>query len=761
MGQNRFAVRASYRAVVAFLALMSSASAVHAADPSYDLGTASTSGSSGNASASVTGKGSATYESPSGTSVDSTEPVFNVGQQYIQQNASAGSNYTDIISILPSVVSVDPNGPGMMETQSLTMRGFQDGQYNVTFDGIPWGDSNDFTHHSTSYFMAQDLGGIAVDMGPGDASNIGYSTFGGTIAVKSKDPLATTQTDVFSSFGSWNSRLLGTQFNTGNMPNYGDARLYLSYKDFSTDGYLTDSAQKRQNLFMKFEKTVGDDTTLTFVAMGNKLEQNIPYGASLQQMSQYGKNYSLSSNPQSQNYYGYNYDNITSDFEYIGLKTHLDNIEVDNKLYTYAYYHDPGTNGLQPGYGTNLATGNAPGTPGLAVTGTVVGGTAYPNDVPGQIMSMNYRSVGDLLRMSQILGPGKLDYGTWIDVQSNNRSQIETDMTLNGAPNSGNQVYATSGSLAYIDRLMTDTLTTIQPYIQYEWKIRDNWTLTPGLKYSYFDRSFDSLVQQGTGQPFNGSQSWTKALPAVTTNYMMSKNWSFYAEVAEGFMAPNMNNFYKPNAQTGQLQPQSTTNYQMGTVWTGRNLNLSADLYRIDFTNKISAISCGAGTIGTCFTNIGGVRYDGGELQGTWTFVKNWSLYGNLGINNYSTSDGSVLPYTPHTTAAAGTIYDDGRWYGSLIAKEVGDRSSGTGNGGPNNNGIAFGSYTLVDLNTSYKFETGWAWAKQAMLGFQVNNLFNRTDIYAYTSGFTDINGNPLLFSLPERYYQVNFSVTF
>jgi iron complex outermembrane receptor protein len=67
----------------------------------------------------------------------------------------------------------------------------------------------------------------------------------------------------------------------------------------------------------------------------------------------------------------------------------------------------------------------------------------------------------------------------------------------------------------------------------------------------------------------------------------------------------------------------------------------------------------------------------------------------------------------------------------------------------------------LVALNASYKFDTGWNWAKKAQVGFQVNNLFNRTDIYAYTSGFTDINGNPLLFGLPERYYQVNFSVMF
>lgn len=750
MTKPKFKQHAVHQAVISVLTLLGTLPAL-ADSQAMDLGTVSATGGGGDSSTpSVTGKGTATYEAPGSMSINATEPVFNINQHYIEENAAPGASYSDIISILPSVTSVDPNGPGGMENQALTLRGFQDGQYNVTFDGIPWGDSNDFTHHTTSYFMEQDLAGVKVDLGPGDASNIGYSTFGGTIALSSKLPQNQTGTSIFGSFGSWNTRLLGAQFDTGNLQNYGDTKAFISYKDFSTDGYLTNSAQQRKNLFMKFEKVVGDDTLLTFVAMGNKIQQNVPYGATLQQMAQYGRNYGLSSNPNSQAFYGYNFDNITSDFEYIGIKTRFGDVDVDNKLYTYAYYHN-GYNGLQPGFGTYPGTGNGAGLP---ATGTVVGGTAYPNDIPGQAMTMNYRSVGDLLRMSEILGQGQLDYGTWIDYQNNNRSQYESDWTLNGAYNSGNQIYATTGNLAYTDRLMMDTLTTIQPYVQYEWRPTEKWTITPGLKYSYFERSFNSPVMQGTGQPYNGAQSWVKPLPALTTNYKVSSNWSFYGEYAAGFMAPNMNNFFKSNAQTGTLQPQSTQNFQIGTVFTTRTLNLSADLYRINFTDKISPVACG---INTCFTNIGGVRYDGGEMQGTWMFARGFSLYGNLGINNYSTSDGSILPYTPRTTAALGGIYDQGNWYGSLITKEVGARNSGAMAA----TNIPFGSYTMTDFNMSYKIDTGWSWARQAKLGFQINNLFNRNDIYASTSGFTDQNGNPLLFALPERSYVVNFSVMF
>jgi iron complex outermembrane receptor protein len=70
----------------------------------------------------------------------------------------------------------------------LSMRGFQDGQYNVTYDGIPFGDANGETHHTTSYFPAKVLGGEVIDRGPGTAADIGENTFGGTIGLLSKDP---------------------------------------------------------------------------------------------------------------------------------------------------------------------------------------------------------------------------------------------------------------------------------------------------------------------------------------------------------------------------------------------------------------------------------------------------------------------------------------------------------------------------------------------------------------------------------------------
>ena len=683
-----------------------------------NLGTVQ-SGAGDASAASSNNPASAPYQAPTQGSLVATQPQSIISQHYIQENAAAGSNYTDIVQIAPSVWSVDPNGPGMMESQSggPFLRGFANGQYNVTFDGIPWGDSNDFTQHSTSYFMPQDTGSIVVDRGPGDASNIGNATFGGTMAVTSKDPLSATTFTPYTAFGSFNTRLFGAEFDTGAMKNYGDASAFIDYKNFATDGYLTNAHLRRGNLFLKVIKPISDNTVLTVVSMQNKLHQNVPQGATLANMALYGKNYGLNNNPASQNFAGYNYDDITSDFEYIGLQSRQGDWKVANKLYTYAYYHN-GFNGADPG--------------GAQLNGTVYG----TNHVPGQKMTMNYRSVGDLLRLSRTMGPGDLNLGAWVDHQTNNRWNYNYDFTI-GATLAANQV-------------MSDTLTTIQPYVDYAWKATDNLTITPGLKYVSFRRTLDASVNQGTGLPYSGDHTWTKALPALAAHYAIEKNWSAYVQLAKGFQAPNLNAFYNANPDLGSLKPEETMNYQLGTTWTSQRLALSADIYQIDFKNKIVSSPSGNGTI---FKNAGGATYKGVEGEATYYVGQGFSLYGNYSLNSAKdNTNNQWLPNTPKTTAAAGVIYNHGQLYASLTAKHVGSRFGDTGET------IPLAAYTVANFASSYTLKNVAGWAKEAKLGFQINNLLNKTDIYAL--GTYDANGNPMYFTLPERSYQLSLSVS-
>ena len=699
------------------------------AQDAVDLGTVQ-SGAGDTSATSANNPASAPYQAPTQGSLVATQPQSIISQHYIQENAAAGANYTDIIQISPSIWSVDPNGAGGMESQSggPFLRGFANGQYNVTFDGIPWGDSNDFTQHSTSYFMPQDTGSIVVDRGPGDASTIGNATFGGTVAVSSKDPLAATTFTPYTAFGSFNTRLFGAEFDTGAMKTYGDASAFIDYKNFATDGYLTNAHLRRQNLFIKLIKPISDNTVLSVVSMQNKLHQNVPQGTTLANMALYGKNYGLNNDPTSQDFAGYNYDDITSDFEYIGLQSRQGDWKVDNKLYTYAYYHNgfygADLSGANPNPGTSFSTGN----------------------VPGFKMYMNYRSVGDLLRLSRNLGPGDLNLGAWVDHQTNNRAEWAVDYTLGGVIDT-----AAPGTTNGYTRLMSDTLTTIQPYVDYAWKATDNLTITPGLKYVSFRRTLDAPINQGTGVPYSGDHTWTKALPALTAHYAIQKNWSAYLQLAKGFQAPNLNSFYKTNPDLGSLKPEETMNYQLGTTWASQRLALSADIYQINFKNKIVSSPSGNGTI---FSNAGGATYKGVEGEGTYYVGQGFSLYGNYSLNSAKdNTNNQWLPNTPKTTAAAGVIYNHGQLYASLTAKHVGSRFGDIGET------IPLPAYTVANFASSYTIKHVASWAKEAKVGFQINNLFNKNDIYAL--GTYDASGTiPMYFTLPERSYQLSLSVS-
>ena len=688
--------------------------------------------------------GTASYEAPTQGVLDAGEPQSVIGQHYIENNVAPAENYTDIINIAPSVSEVTPNGPGNAEALQMSIRGFQDGQFNVTFDGIPFQDSNDFTHHSTSYFTSDTIGNILIDRGPGTASQLGYATFGGTVAVQSKDPLANANLNASAMFGTWNTNDMTAEADTGTMKNGGRAMVTLT--DINTAGAMTNNGQRRKNAFIKYVQPVNQDTTLTAVAMYDTVHQNVSqFGTTLAQMAAYGPHYSLSNNPSSDSYYGYNFDNIHTDFEYLGLHTRAGGVQIDNKVYTYAYYHN-GYNGVDPnGGGCNYGTVNC-----LTPDGTFPAGQDTPNNadgtIPGQAMYMNYRSWGDLLRTEQRVGPGRIKAGLWYDHQSNGRYQGETNIS--------------TGAVTAIDRLMTDTLTQAQPYVEYAWNATPSLVVTPGLKYAYFRRSIDATVNQKTGTALNYAQTWTKALPAIDLHYAIAPNWTAYAQAAKGFLAPNLKDFFvaDPAVSSAGVAPEQTTNYQVGSTWKSRRMTLSGDIYAIDFSNQVQSQKIGGVTY---FRNLGKTSYRGIEAEGTYYVGTGVSVYANAAYYKATVAgSGLQVDGVPKTTEALGLVYNDGPWYASAITKFVGSRYGASTDVVPGSVALyPLAAYHVTNLALNYTAQGDGALPKGAKLGVQLNNVFDATDVYAY-AGQTG-NGIPLFWTIPGRSVMLNFSYPF
>jgi iron complex outermembrane receptor protein len=685
---------------------------------------------------------------PSQGSLVATQPQSIVSGDFIHNNDAPMANYTDIIKITPSVWTVDPNGPGLMENLGTSIRGFQDGQFNVTFDGIPWGDSNDFTHHSTSYFMPQDIGNVVVDRGPGNAATVGDATFGGTVYVQSADPKKTMGLDTLLSFGSFNTQLYGVRFDTGEVDQWNDMRAFASFKTFSSDGYLTNANLERSNAFVKVIQPVNDSTDITLVSNLNKVRQNPPVGATPSQMAAYGVNYAYNTDQNSQGYYGYNLDLITTDYEYIGLNSKVAGWTFDNKLYTYAYFHD-GFNGLD----VNGSLPNGGVTMGDTPNGTVnANGTLNPNNVPGQKLTNNYRSLGDIFRLSHDLGPGEVQAGGWFDHQTNLRALTEVDFSNNQAFNYDLTVPpGGSPEAAYTDRLQHNQLFTRQGYLQYVWHVIPGLDVTAGDKYVNFERVIVSPVNQGTQLPLDYSQSWSRELPSFDVHYKLMDNWSAYAQYAKGFLAPNLNILYVANPALNTVNPEATTNVQAGTTWVGNGLSVSADIYTINFSNEIASHIVDNFSQ---FYNLGATKYKGFESEATYIIGAGFSAYGNWTWNSARLeSDQSWVPLTPNRTAALGLIYSQGPVQGSLIEKYVGVRY------GDSEDQFRLNAYATADGAISYNFGAMSNAVKDFKVTVTAQNLTDRKSIYFFTG--TSGGGEPVYFTLPGRSFQVSLAASF
>lgn len=591
----------------------------------------------------------AMVQAPTRTPLSATQPTSVLSGQYIQNNIPPQSDYAQIVSIAPSVFAIEQNGPGNAFSGQVSLRGFQDGQYNVTLDGIPFGDSNNYTHHTSAYFMNRDLGQVAVDRGPGTASTIGDATFGGTIGLESKAPSTTTTLTPYASGGSFNTTLFGAQLDTGELPGGGYA--VFDGEHTSSDGALTHAAAERTNVFGKLVTPLGAHTTLTLVGMYNTTDQFFARGASRAQIAQFGPGYGFSDDPRLQNYYKYNANHSHSDFDYAGIRSDLsDAWSIEDKLYTYAY--------------------NLKGTRGIDVSNASFTGTSYSRtDVPGTAQNNQYRAFGDTLQIKRLFPYGDAKLGAWVENQSNAYTQANIDLTR-GNLRSPDSLRA----FTYLDH---EDLLTLQPYFELDLRPLPGLTITPGVKYDLFRRSLTAQVNAGTGKPLDYSKTYGAPLPAVTVHYMIDPHWAAYLQYAKGFLAPNLNYVQNADPRQSNVSPQQTNNYQAGTSWQTRRLSLSADVYYIDFSNMVASRNVGVNTI---YFNQGAVDYYGVEAEGTLAIGHGVSLYAN-GSGNSAKNRKTHQPIAnaPEATAAAGILFTTGGIYASLIDKWVGSRYGDVG----------------------------------------------------------------------------------
>ena len=714
-------------------------------------------------------RNSALTQAPTDSNLQARQPQSILTLQYISNNVAPTADYATIVSIAPSVANIETNGPGLSEAKHTTIRGIDDGGYNVTFDGIPFGDYNTFTHHTTSYFPAKLIGQVVVDRGPGTASTIGNATFGGTMAISSKDPRTKMSFVPTLSYGSYNTELGHFEINSGLVPSLQGASAIASYQYMKTDGYRSNADMTRDTYYVKYLQPLGKNTTITLLSSVNKISFGNPGTVTQSQIDQFGRNFGLKDNTAANHLdllnRKYNYQDKKADFEYIGLETTFGNgWKLENKVYTYSYNNESHE---KPKVGSGAAAGQ----------------------MLGSVKQNEYRTYGDSVVLSNESSFGTFKAGLWYDQTKNHRytygvnydttgaEQIDlTSAALYKAAAPGGNPATLPGAPGYNYKyLLVDKNTTFQPFAEYQWNVTSDFNLNGGVKYQKFTRDFNATVNQTSGrQALIASRTDDEYTPSLTAHYTLTKDWSAYAEIAEGFQAPSeANSFYVSNANLGSIniKPELTTNYQLGTVYKHDRFNADVDVYYVDFRNYAYNGPADSSGDPLYYGIAKGAYYSGVELEATYYLGNGLSAYVN-GSGNKAKFKGSKLkvPQVPNATGAFGLVYDSPLgFFGSFTEKYVGtwvvydtitnpDVAGGGASRSKNSD-----SFWLGDLSVGYGAKFGHGFIRNFKARLQISNVFNQK-----VQVLDSIDANPANFYtkdafnvLPERSYFLTVSAEF
>lgn len=668
---------------------------------------------------------SAQTQAVTDSKLEAMEPMSFINAQTINNMVAPTSDYATIANLAPSVANVETEGPGLSEAKMTQMRGFTDGQYNVTYDGIPFGDANGQTHHTTSYFPAKVLGGMSVERGPGTAADIGENTFGGSINLLSKDPRPDRAAVLTLSDGSWDTFLGNIELNTGDLPQLNNGSMVMTYQYMSSDGYRSFSYLQRNTYYFKYLQPVGHNTTLTFVGNYNNIKFNNPGAVTPAQIAQFGRNFGLDNNPFDPNndYYPYNYQQKQADFEYIGLNSKFDAITVNDKFYTYAYNNDSHEKSADPVVGgttkfpgtTALYTGpayinNSPNTlPNTGESNPSSSGIASNDDPGGQAKINSYRAFGDYLAISHGDDTALSEkVGVWAEYERAVRYDYALDYSpaylaanpqdayLFGAFDPSTGVKANTFKPGY-QWFMHVYNKTFQPYADLIWKPVPNLTLEGGVKYSNFTIDLEAPLNQGTEQPDFTNNTYTNWEPHFSANYQITPEWSAYGQIAKGIAYPivtdeeNVPADAKDIAAGGQpynpgnLKEEQTVNYQVGTVFKTDKFNADFDAYLIDINNLVSSVTDPSDSTNSLYFSSKGAWVSGIEAEGTYYLGGGLSVVANGSLNRAVFKTNAGVPsfnvstlgtfgggYVPESTALVGVVYNRSGWFFNAFDKYIG-----------------------------------------------------------------------------------------
>jgi iron complex outermembrane receptor protein len=637
----------------------------------------------------------AAVAAPSQGSLTARSAQSLISNEYIRNYTSPVSDYSQVLQMAPGTFSTSSNGPGLGDTKTY-FRGFKDGYYSMSFDGIPFNDTNDPTHHSWVFFPAQTIGSTVFDRSPGSAASIGPSTFGGSVSLLSPSLPSRPQVSGTLSYGSFNTRLYDGSFDSGRIGAGGKMRLLVEGHQMTSDGYQTFNSQNRKAFQAKYQYAVTDNLSITAFTSVMDLHANTPNqkGATRAQIAQYGDNFLMKDDPTSPLYYKFNFYHVPTNFEYVGVRANLGHgWSIDNKTYGMRYHNKQNYNST-----------------------TSISATSATDKLNA------YWKMGNIIPVTHADAHGIFRAGLWSEYASSNRYQTPSD------PRTWVDAALPNFHESYITK-------TWQPYAEYQVRVLENLSVTPGVKLARYTQDFTQFADNGkvVGN-LNGApsvqhdvtyQSW---LPSFDVHYLAQPYWSVYGQYGKGQNVPPTSIFDVKGALVATLpKPTLTDTVQFGSVWKSRRATLDVDVYHVAFQNDYSSTLDPVSGLTNYYLN-GKSITKGVEAESTVLLGGGLALYLNATKGSAKYEDtGLWVQNAPGDSETVGITFNRASWNLGFFSKRVGQMFN---DNGATHEAVTIDPYNITNLFLNYTVG-GTSMFAHSKLRLAVNNL---TDSHAITA---------------------------
>ncbi len=620
--------------------------------------------------------------SPIKAVLDAGSARTEITSQYVSEFTSPVTDFSDIIQAAPGTVSWSNNGIGNGQAK-IYFRGFVDDDYTMTWDGVPFEDANDPSHHSWAYVPAPAIGYVDFDRSPGTASDMGPANFGGSIHMFSPKLGDTMSFRGEESYGSWNTQQYLGEFNSGLFGGSNPKNnMWFEGHHQTSDGYLTNSPQVRTAASLKFNHKISDTANFTLIGTAILVDANTPNSdTTREQIQDHGVNYLLDSNQYNPDgslnaqYYRYYTYHVPTNFEIATLTGDIGRgWRGDSKTYTYSYSN-------------HQHYQNAQDSDLLAATPI-----EEPVNATSGIDKMNqYNRVGEIGSLSYASRFGVFRTGGWWEYTPTNRYQIKSN------PAEG---FVHAPGLSAIKFHENFNITTAQPYAEFQLVSIPRVTITAGIKDGFFRMWLKQFADGKVVGNLGGNAyvthgaNYNSWLPSLEANFRIRNNWSVYGQYGRGSIIPFSSVFDVTGAQVAVTPPPTiASTYQGGTVLKLNHLSVDGDVYHIHFVNQYSSFTPSSGPDSgfTYYYATPPSNTNGVEAEGNLYIARGISFFmnGTFGEAKYEASSGTAATATspavgpspaawvanaPHDTESLGLTYQRNSWDLGMFSKRVGTR---------------------------------------------------------------------------------------